>query len=44
MLDKTYQPTAVEARRYALWEGAGAFAADPESGKPPFTIMMPPRM
>jgi valyl-tRNA synthetase len=42
MLDKTYQPTAVEARRYALWEASGAFAADPESGKPPYTIMMPP--
>jgi valyl-tRNA synthetase len=42
MLDKTYQPAAVEARRYALWEASGAFAADPESGKLPYTIMMPP--
>ncbi len=42
MLDKTYQPAAVEARRYALWEASGAFAADPESDKPPYTIMMPP--
>ena len=42
MLDKTYQPADVEARRYALWERSGAFAADPESGKPPYTIMMPP--
>ena len=42
MLDKTYQPAAMEARRYALWERSGAFAADPDSDKPPYTIMMPP--
>src|SRR6202047_5279180 len=42
MLDKTYQPAAMEARRYALWERSGAFAADPDSHKPPYAIMMPP--
>jgi valyl-tRNA synthetase len=42
MLDKTYKPAAMEARRYALWERSGAFAADPDSNKPPYTIMMPP--
>ncbi len=42
MLDKTYQPAAMEARRYALWERSGAFAADPDSYKPPYAIMMPP--
>jgi valyl-tRNA synthetase len=42
MLDKTYQPAAMEARRYALWESSGAFAADPKSQKPPYAIMMPP--
>src|SRR5580658_4747405 len=42
MLDKTYQPAAMEARRYALWERSGAFAADPDSHKPPYCIMMPP--
>src|ERR1700758_5650627 len=42
MLDKTYQHSAVEARRYALWERSGGFSADPASGKPPYTIMMPP--
>ena len=42
MLDKTYQPSAVEARRYALWERSGGFAADPDSSKSPYTIMMPP--
>jgi len=42
MLDKTYQPAAMEARRYALWERLGAFAAAPDSNKAPYTIMMPP--
>jgi valyl-tRNA synthetase len=42
MPDKTYQPAAMEARRYALWERSGAFAADPDSHKPPYAIMMPP--
>ncbi len=42
MLDKTYQPAAVEARLYALWEASGVFAADPDSGRPPYAIMMPP--
>ena len=42
MLDRTYQPAAMEARRYALWERSGAFAAAPDSSKPPYTIMRPP--
>jgi len=42
MLDKTYEPAAMEARRYALWERSGAFASDAASDKPPYTIMMPP--
>jgi len=42
MLDKTYRPASVETRLYEAWERAGAFAADPSSGKPPYTIMMPP--
>jgi len=42
MLDKTYQPSTVEARRYALWERSGGFACDPASGKRSYTIMMPP--
>ncbi len=42
MLDKTFEPAAVEQRCYALWEASGAFAADPGSAKPPYTIMMPP--
>ena len=42
MLDKNYQPAVMEARRYALWERSGAFAAAPDSSKPPYSIMMPP--
>ncbi|HJU18368.1 MAG TPA: valine--tRNA ligase [Stellaceae bacterium] len=42
MLDKTFEPAAVEARRYREWERSGGFAADPTSPKPPYTIMMPP--
>ena len=42
MLDKTYQPAAMEGRRYALWERSGAFGANPDSDKPPYAIMMPP--
>ena len=42
MLDKTYRPGEVEARHYAEWERAGAFSADPTSGRPPYVIMMPP--
>ncbi|MBX6323936.1 MAG: valine--tRNA ligase, partial [Rhodospirillaceae bacterium] len=41
-LDKTFDPAAVEARHYARWEAAGAFAADVASAKPPYVIMMPP--
>ncbi len=41
-LDKNFSPRAVEARLYDMWENSGAFAADPASGKRPFTIMIPP--
>src|SRR5215471_18432193 len=42
MLDTTFEPAAMEARRYALWEASGAFASDVGSDRPPYTIMMPP--
>src|ERR1700720_2031347 len=42
MLDKTYRPGEVEAKFYAIWEASGAFAADPGSAAPPYTVMMPP--
>jgi valyl-tRNA synthetase len=42
MLDKSFNPSETEARLYAGWESSGAFAADPASKAPPFTIMIPP--
>jgi valyl-tRNA synthetase len=41
-LDKKYDPAQVEEAMYEAWEKAGAFAADTESNKAPYTIMMPP--
>ncbi len=41
-LAKTFSPAEIEARRYEAWEKSGAFAADPNSAKTPYTIMMPP--
>jgi valyl-tRNA synthetase len=42
MLDKTYDPKEIEARRYPEWEQSGAFKAHPESEKPPYCIVIPP--
>ncbi|NVK18244.1 MAG: valine--tRNA ligase [Methylocystaceae bacterium] len=42
MLDKKFDPAAVEEKHYKLWEDNNAFAADHTSGKDPYTIMMPP--
>ncbi len=42
MLEKTYRPDQVEAKHYAAWETAGAFAANPGSNAKPYTIIMPP--
>src|SRR5438552_18633818 len=42
MLDKTYQPSAVERPRYELWERSGGFSAAAHGNKRPYTIMMPP--
>ncbi len=42
MLDKSFDPAAVEARLYKGWEDSGAFAANPASPAKPFTIMIPP--
>jgi valyl-tRNA synthetase len=42
MLDKTYEPSAAEARQYARWEATGGFAADPTRDASPYAIMMPP--
>lgn len=42
MLDKTYRPKEVEAKRYKQWEELGAFAARPDANEAPYTIIMPP--
>jgi valyl-tRNA synthetase len=42
MLDKTYDPQEIEARRYPEWEKSGAFRAHPVSTKPPYCIVIPP--
>src|SRR5487761_491932 len=42
MLDKTFNPGAIEPVIYAAWEKSGAFACDPRSPKRPFCIAMPP--
>ena len=41
-MDKTFRPAEVEAKHYARWEEAGAFAAHVDSSAPPYSIMMPP--
>jgi len=41
-LSKVYEHRDVEPRWYARWEEAGHFAADVESDKPPYTIVIPP--
>ena len=42
MLDKTYQPTEVEARQYQRWEAADAFACGRRPDGDPYTIVIPP--
>jgi len=42
MLDKTYQPAEVEPRHDRLWEEQGHFKANPDPGRAPYCIMMPP--
>ncbi len=42
MLKKAYNAANVEDDIYKLWEDSGAFIADVNSNKPPFTIAMPP--
>ncbi|MFY1698693.1 MULTISPECIES: valine--tRNA ligase [unclassified Solwaraspora] len=41
-LPAQYQPGEVEQRRYARWVAEGYFTADATSGRPPFTIVLPP--
>ncbi len=41
-LAKTYEPREVEDRIYAFWQDGNYFAADVDSEKTPYTIVMPP--
>lgn len=41
-LPKSWDPGAVEAEIYARWVAAGYFAGDPTSGKPAYSIVLPP--
>jgi valyl-tRNA synthetase len=41
-LPKSWDPGAVEADIYQGWVDAGYFTADPSSGKPPYSIVLPP--
>ena len=41
-LDKTYEPKSVESRLYDFWQKNGFFHAEPDRGKKPYTIVMPP--
>ncbi|MCP3137457.1 valine--tRNA ligase [Pyxidicoccus xibeiensis] len=41
-LSKAYEPTEVEARRYAFWLERDYFRAEPTSDKPAFSIVLPP--
>jgi valyl-tRNA synthetase len=41
-LPKSWEPGAVESQIYEGWVDAGFFKADPASGKPPYSIVLPP--
>ena len=42
MLEKTFDPAAVEPRLYASWEASGAFAPIDDPDADPFAIVIPP--
>jgi valyl-tRNA synthetase len=41
-LPKQFDPAASEEKWYPEWEAKGYFTAHPESGKPPYAIVIPP--
>ncbi|HEX6445202.1 MAG TPA: valine--tRNA ligase [Streptosporangiales bacterium] len=41
-LPPQYAPADVEEPLYERWSAAGLFTADPASGRPPYTIVIPP--
>lgn len=41
-ISKKYDHTGIEKKWYDFWEESGYFAANPESEKPPYSIVIPP--
>ena len=41
-LAKVFEHTTVDPKWFAYWEELGAFRADPESGRPAFSMVLPP--
>jgi valyl-tRNA synthetase len=41
-LTSGYDPSAVEATRYAAWRDAGLFSPDDDPQKPPYCVVLPP--
>src|SRR5208283_807551 len=41
-LAKAYEPRQVEDRLYQKWQESGVYRANPKSGKPHYSIVMPP--
>ncbi|MGE5357673.1 MAG: class I tRNA ligase family protein, partial [Bacteroidales bacterium] len=41
-LPKGFDHAQVDPKWYAFWESIGAFRAHPESGRPPFSMVLPP--
>jgi valyl-tRNA synthetase len=42
MMEKVYNPHAIEGKWYRFWIEQGFFTADNESKKPPFSMVIPP--
>ncbi len=41
-MESRYSPSEIEKKWYEFWESHNYFKADPESGKPAYSILMPP--
>jgi len=41
-ISERYEPAAVEARWYPVWEARGYFRADPTGPGVPFSVVIPP--
>src|SRR3979409_122601 len=41
-LEKSFEPAAIEAKRYPFWESRGLFKPSMKSGAPAYCIQLPP--